>query len=752
MYEVISNDILAPNLHRLVVRAPRVAAARRPGQFVIVRADRGDERIPLTIGDADQAAGTITLFIQAIGASTRRIVDIPVGGFIRDVAGPLGKPTHMDNWERVVCIGGGVGTAVLFPLVKALAGTESRITTIIGGRSSQYVILADELAALSETLLITTEDGSLGRKGFVTAELAELIADPLRAPQAVFAIGPVPMMRAIAELTRPHGIETIVSLNPVMIDGTGMCGGCRVVVGGEVKFACVDGPEFDGHLVDFAGLSDRLTTYRSFEEHARHAATDCRLTLAGQLDSLTVKDRLAIERVHMPELDPQVRSRNFEEVNLGLDYEQAVREAQRCIQCKHRPCVAGCPVGVSIPEFIDALAAENLPSAARILQGDNALPAVCGRVCPQESQCEAKCVRGVKGESVAIGYLERFVADWAMANAAELPREPLPAVSGKRAAIVGCGPAGLTAAGELARQGHSVTIFEALHDTGGVLRYGIPEFRLPKDIIDAEVARLLDLGVTIECNVIIGKTMTLDQLRSEFDAVFIANGAGLPTMLNIPGENLKGVYSANELLTRVNLMEAGRNPDSATPIIPGRRVAVIGGGNTAMDCVRTARRLGAERAMIIYRRSEAEMPARVEEIKHAKEEGVEFVMLTAPLEILGDGEGWVSALRCQRMELGPADDSGRRKPVAVAGSEYDIPADVVVNAVGTGANPLLTATAPDLKLNKWGNIAVDDNCATSIPGAFAGGDIVRGGATVILAMGDGKQAAAEINKYLTVAI
>jgi glutamate synthase (NADPH/NADH) small chain len=354
----------------------------------------------------------------------------------------------------------------------------------------------------------------------------------------------------------------------------------------------------------------------------------------------------------------------------------------------------------------------------------------------------------VKGEPVAIGYLERFVADWAMANADKLLREPLPAGTGKKVAVVGCGPAGLTAAGELARRGHGVTIFEALHDTGGVLRYGIPEFRLPKDIIDVEVERLLSLGVEIECNVIIGKTLTLKQLRDQFAAVFIANGAGLPVMLNMPGENLKGVYSANEFLTRVNLMEAGRNPDSPTPIIRGNSVAVIGGGNTAMDCVRTARRLGAERAMIVYRRSEAEMPARVEEIKHAKEEGVEFVMLTAPLEIVGNREGWAAALRCERMELGPPDESGRRKPVPVAGSLFDVAADVVVNAIGTRSNPLLTATAPDLDLNKWGNIVSAENGATSIPGIFAGGDIVRGGATVILAMGDGKRAAAAIHGYL----
>jgi len=457
---------------------------------------------------------------------------------------------------------------------------------------------------------------------------------------------------------------------------------------------------------------------------------------------------MGIERVEMPELPGDERSRNFEEVNQGLSAEQALTEARRCLQCKNRACVGGCPVGVSIPEFIDALASDQLPQAAQILRGDNALPAVCGRVCPQESQCEALCVRRVKGKPVAIGYLERYVADWAMRHPDLLLPERHPDPTGKSVAVVGCGPAGLTAAGELARLGHSVTIFEALHDTGGVLRYGIPEFRLPKEIIDCEVAALTRMGVAIECNVIIGKTLTISELRKDFDAVFIANGAGLPTMLNIPGENLKGVYAANEFLTRVNLMEAGRREDGSTPIIKRSQVAVIGGGNTAMDCVRTARRLGAERAMIVYRRGEAEMPARLEEIKHAKEEGVEFVMLTAPIAIQGTEDGWVAALRCQQMELGPADDSGRRRPQPIAGSEFDLPAGVVINAVGTGANPLLTATAPDLALNKWGNILTSEQGETSIPGVFAGGDIVRGGATVILAMGDGKRAAASIDQYL----
>ena len=465
-------------------------------------------------------------------------------------------------------------------------------------------------------------------------------------------------------------------------------------------------------------------------------------------NELSPKDRLAIDRVRMPEQPAQQRRSNFQEVNQGLAEELAIREAQRCLQCKNPKCVQGCPVRVSIPRFLAELAAGRLPEAARVLQGDNALPAVCGRVCPQESQCEAQCIRGIKGEPVAIGYLERFVADWAMAHADQMNNQSPPAPTGKTVAVVGSGPAGLTAAGELARKGHAVTVFEALHATGGVLRYGIPEFRLPKQIVDSEVARLESMGVTIELNVIIGKTLTLDQLREQFDAVFIANGAGLPVMLNIPGENLKGVYSANEFLTRANLMGAYRGLDNPTPIIRGQNVAVIGGGNTAMDCVRTALRLGAKHAMILYRRGEEEMPARLEEVHHAKEEGVEFIFLAAPAEILSDQDGWACGLHCLKMHLGEPDASGRRSPIPIDGEEFDMPADVVINAVGTRANPLLTATAPDLKLNRWGNIETDANGATSIPGIFAGGDIVRGGATVILAMGDGKRAAATIDEYL----
>ncbi len=456
---------------------------------------------------------------------------------------------------------------------------------------------------------------------------------------------------------------------------------------------------------------------------------------------------MAIERCVMDEQAPLERAGNFGEVNLGLSMEIALKEAQRCLECKKPTCVEGCPVNVNIPRFIGFVMEGKMDDAALSLATDNALPAVTGRVCPQETQCECVCIRSKKGKSVAIGYLERFVADWARANMnTDMAKAP---ATGKKVAVIGAGPAGLTAAGELVRKGHDVTVYEALQKTGGVLVYGIPEFRLPKKIVQSEVDRLVRAGVKIETNVVVGRTWTIDELREKFDAIFIANGAGLPVFMNVPGENLKGVYSANEYLTRVNLMKAYQFPmGSDTPVIKGKRVCVVGGGNVAMDAVRTAKRLGAEEAIIVYRRSKVEMPARVEEVHHAEAEGIRFEMLTAPLEVVGDENHWVTGLKCQRMELGEPDASGRRRPVPVAGSEFVLNCDVVVVAIGTRANPLLTATCPEMKLNKYGNILVDEKGMTTIPGVFAGGDIVRGAATVILAMGDGKRAASEISDYL----
>ena len=463
-------------------------------------------------------------------------------------------------------------------------------------------------------------------------------------------------------------------------------------------------------------------------------------------EKLTPSQRMAIDRVEMPEQDPNLRVTSFSEVNLGLSEAAAIMEAQRCIHCKNRPCVQGCPVGLRIPEFLQKVAAGDFAGAAEILRVDNALPATTGRICPQEIQCEQVCVRGKNGQPVAIGWLEWFVADWASLHLAD-PGRPAPK-SGMKVSVVGSGPGGLTCAGELAAMGHEVTIFEALHQAGGVLRYGIPEFRLPKAVVDRELENLKSLGVRIECNVVVGKTITIDQIMEDADACFIANGAGLPEFLNVPGENLNGVYSANEYLTRVNLMGAWKGSESRTPIARGPLAVVFGGGNTAMDAVRTARRLGSTRAILAYRRSRAEMPARVEEIHHAEQEGIEFMFLVRPLEVLGGDDGWVRAVKMQRMELGEPDSTGRRRPMPIEGSQFELAADNGVVAIGTRPNPLLTSACPELKLNKWGNIEVDGDQMTSIPGVFAGGDIVRGGATAILAMGDGKRAAAAIDRYL----
>jgi len=467
-------------------------------------------------------------------------------------------------------------------------------------------------------------------------------------------------------------------------------------------------------------------------------------------EQLSKKERLAIPRQKMPEQDPQIRSRNFKEVNLGFDIPTAIREAQRCLDCAKPTCIEGCPVRIKIPDFIRLIVAEDFLGAAAKIKEDNTLPAICGRVCPQEEQCEAKCVLKGKFEPVAIGRLERFVADYERQQG----KTRMPAIKahhGRKVAIIGSGPAGLTCASDLVQLGYSVTVFEALHALGGVLVYGIPEFRLPKEIVHYEIENLRRMGVEFVTNFVVGKTRTIDELMHEdgYEAVFIGVGAGLPWFMNIPGENLLGVYSANEFLTRVNLMRAYEFPETDTPIVVGKKAVVVGGGNTAMDAVRTAKRLGAETATIVYRRSEVEMPARIEEIHHAKEEGIIFQTLTNPVEFIGDEKGWVRKARCIRMALGEPDSSGRRRPIPISGSEFDIETDLVVMAIGNGSNPLLFKSTPDLKINRRGNIIVEPGTGrTSKRGVFAGGDIVTGGATVILAMGAGREAAQAIDTYL----
>ena len=456
---------------------------------------------------------------------------------------------------------------------------------------------------------------------------------------------------------------------------------------------------------------------------------------------------MSLNKNPMPSQEPDVRNKNFSEVALGYTAEMAIDEAQRCLNCKHKPCIAGCPVKIHIPEFIKEVAAGNFEAAYQIIAQSSSLPAVCGRVCPQESQCEGKCVRGIKGEHVAIGRLERFVADWHNANATDKPVKP--ESNGHKVAIIGSGPAGLTCAGDLAKLGYQVTVYEALHLAGGVLVYGIPEFRLPKAIVQKEIDTLIDLGVDVQTNVVIGRTITIDELMQEYgyEAVFIGSGAGLPKFMNIPGENLKGVYSANEFLTRINLMKAYR-PDSTTHIQHAAKVAVVGGGNVAMDAARCAKRLGAD-VTVVYRRTEAELPARREEVEHAMEEGIVFKFLTNPVSIGGNEQGWVSSITCQEMELGEPDASGRRRPVTKEGSDFEMPMDSVIMALGTSPNPLIKTTTAGLETQKWGGIIVEEATGlTSREGVYAGGDAVTGAATVILAMGAGKTAAAAIDEYL----
>jgi len=758
MFEVLTNRLIAPDVYRIEVEAARIALTRKAGQFVIVHASATSERIPLTIVDSDADTGSITLICQKVGAGTAEIVSVPVGSGFLDVLGPLGKPTHIEKYGQVCAIGGGVGVAPLFPIARVLKDCGNELVSIIGARAEENLILELELGSFSDELIVCTDNGSKGRKGFVSDALQDLL-DNGRQFDFVIAVGPPLMMRAVAEVTAPGGIKTVVSLNPIMVDGTGMCGGCRVFVDGQMKFACVDGPEFDAHKVDFDKLISRLGAYNKEDRRGATPVEEhpCRLAgpiaaaeaeAAGQ-EPLSVKERMKIPRQEMPEQDACERIRNFDEVPLGYTADLAVREARRCLNCKNPKCVDGCPVGIDIPGFVGLIEEGDFEESARRLMESTALAAVCGRVCPQEEQCEKLCVRGAKGEPVAIGALERFVADYVREQ--ELSAEPTASEpTGFRAAIVGSGPAGITCARELAMMGHAVTVFEAFHEPGGVLVYGIPEFRLPKRIVKADVDGLSKLGVRIELNTLVGRTITVDQLLEEegFDAVFIASGAGLPRFLHIPGEDLNGVYSANEYLTRVNLMRA-YDDRYMTPVARGGKVVAFGGGNVTMDSARTALRLGAESVTVVYRRSRNEMPARLEEIQHGEDEGVKFEFLVNPIRLLGDEHGCLRALECLRMRLGEPDSSGRPRPEPVPGSEFTMEADQAIVAIGAGPNPVLLANTPGLELNKWGYVEADlADGRTSREGVFAGGDIVTGSATVILAMGIGKRAAKAMDEYM----
>ena len=760
MNKIISKERFSEKVFKFEIEAPLIAKSRKAGHFVIVRVGEKGERMPLTIAGSDIKKGTITLVIQEVGLSSTRLCELNEGDYITDVVGPLGQATHIENFGTVVCAGGGVGVAPMLPIVQALKAAGNRVITVLAGRNKDLIILEKEMRKSSDEVIIMTDDGSYGRKGLVTEGVEEVIKR--EKVDKCFAIGPAIMMKFVCLLTKKYEIPTDVSLNTIMVDGTGMCGACRITVGGKTKFVCVDGPEFDGHQVDFDEMLKRMGAFKNIEREEMHKLdTVCEATketdeksrnVAWRQElrkSMKAKERTAIPRVEMNELDAKYRSHSRkEEVNQGLTAEQAITESKRCLDCANPGCMEGCPVGIDIPRFIKNIERGEFLEAAKTLKETSALPAVCGRVCPQEKQCESKCIHLKMNEKpVAIGYLERFAADYER-ESGQISVPVIAEKNGIKVAVIGSGPAGLSFAGDMAKYGYDVTVFEALHEIGGVLKYGIPEFRLPNKIVDVEIDNLAKMGVNFIKDCIVGNTISIEDLKEEgFKGIFVASGAGLPNFMNIPGENSINIMSSNEYLTRVNLMDAA-SEDSDTPIAFGKNVAVIGGGNTAMDSVRTAKRLGAERAMIIYRRSEEEMPARIEEVKHAKEEGVEFLTLHNPIEYIADEQGCVKQVILQKMELGEPDASGRRSPVAIPSATETIDIDLAIVSVGVSPNPIVPSSIKGLELGRKGTIAVDEHMASSIPMIYAGGDIVRGGATVILAMGDGRKAAAAMNEQL----
>ncbi|MCI1849011.1 MAG: bifunctional dihydroorotate dehydrogenase B NAD binding subunit/NADPH-dependent glutamate synthase [Prevotella sp.] len=779
MYKIIKKEQFSDKVFCMEVEAPLIARSCKPGNFIIVRVDNVSERVPYTIAKADPEKGTLTLVIQEVGLSSTKLCRLTPGDSVHDIVGPLGNPSEIENYGTVICAGGGIGIAAILPILTALKKAGNKVISVLAGRTKNLVIMVDDVKKYSDEVIIMTDDGSYGQKGVVTIGVEQVLKR--EHIDRVIAIGPPVMMKFTSLLAKKYGIPNSVSLNTIMVDGTGMCGACRLTIGGKTKFVCIDGPEFDGDLVDWDEMFKRMGTFKNaehekMENYQKHLDSvkvnpngkkvavikmDVKPTedpISVLIDrnaqwrkdlraSMKPKERNAIPRVVMPELDPTYRATTrLEEVDQGLTKEMALTEAKRCLDCANPTCVEGCPVNINIPSFIKNIERGQFLAAAKVLKNTSALPAVCGRVCPQEKQCESKCIHLRMGQkAVAIGNLERFAADYER----ESGSFSLPALApgnGIKVAVVGSGPAGLSFAGDMVKKGYEVYVFEALHEIGGVLKYGIPEFRLPNRIVDVEVDNLRKMGVHFHTDCIIGKTIKIEELEEKgFKGIFVGSGAGLPSFMNIPGENLINVMSSNEYLTRVNLMDAA-NPLTDTPINIGKKVIVVGGGNTAMDSCRTAKRLGAD-VTLVYRRSEAEMPARLEEVKHAKEEGIHFLTLHNPKEYLSDDQDRVRAAVLDIMTLGEPDESGRRRPV-VTGKTVTVECDQVIVAIGVSPNPLVPKSIKGLQLGRKNTIVVNDQMQSSRPDIYAGGDIVRGGATVILAMGDGRRAAASMDQKL----
>lgn len=794
MNKIVKKDRFSEKVYCFEIEAPLIAHSCKPGNFIIIRVDDHSERVPYTIAKSNIEAGTLTLVVQKVGLSSTKLCQLNEGDSVHDIVGPLGTPSEIENYGTVVCAGGGIGIAAILPILTALHQAGNRVISVLAGRTRDLIIMEEDVRGNSDDVIIMTDDGSYGLKGVVTVGVEDVIKR--EHVDRVLAIGPPMMMKFTSLLARRYNLPNYVSLNTIMVDGTGMCGACRLTIGGKTRFVCIDGPEFDGDQVDWTEMLERMGTFREQEKEALNPlshsqrADSCEkqtnllenqqksymtqtskelftsdvINEERQIDGALLndrnaqwrkelrlvmkpKERLAITRVKMPELDPEYRATTrLEEVNMGLTLEMAVQEAHRCLDCANPSCVKGCPVNVQIPDFIKNIERGHVLDAAKVLKQTSALPAVCGRVCPQEKQCESQCIHlKMNSQAVAIGYLERFAADYERESGLTLlPEKALS--NGIKVAVVGSGPSGLSFAGDMVKRGFEVYVFEALHEVGGVLKYGIPEFRLPNHIVDVEIDNLRQEGVHFLTDTIVGKTITIEELEErEFKGIFIGSGAGLPNFMGIPGENLINIMSSNEYLTRVNLMDAA-NPETDTPLNIGKKVIVVGGGNTAMDSVRTARRLGAD-VTLVYRRGEKEMPARLEEVKHAKEEGIHFLTLHNPKEYLADDKGRVKAAVLDVMKLGEADASGRRKP-EITGKTVTIDCDQVIVAVGVSPNPLVPKSIKGLELGRKNTIIVNENMQSSRNNIYAGGDIVRGGATVILAMGDGRKAASGMAEQL----
>ena len=783
MNKIIHKQQFSEKVFCLEVETPLIARSCRPGNFIIVRVDNHSERVPYTIAKSDPTKGTITMVIQEVGRSSTKLCQLNEGDEIADIVGPLGTPSHIENYGTIICAGGGIGIAAILPILTALKQAGNKVISVLAGRTKELVIMVDDVKKYSDEVIIMTDDGSYGEKGVITVGVEKVIQR--EHVDKVLAIGPPIMMKFTSLLAKKYGIPNDVSLNTIMVDGTGMCGACRLTIGGKTRFVCIDGPEFDGDLVDWDEMFKRMGTFKDIETspnpseggeclaenktgtayEAEKATESCqkenataqtthlseemaddawRTTLR---KALKPKERTAIERVKMPELDADYRAKTrLEEVNIGLTPEMAMQEAKRCLDCPKPSCVEGCPVNIQIPDFIKNIERGDFLEAAKILKETSALPAVCGRVCPQEKQCESRCIHlKMNSPAVAIGYLERFAADYER-ESGHMALPDVASANGIKVAVIGSGPAGLSFAGDMAKRGFDVYVFEALHEIGGVLKYGIPEFRLPNKIVDVEIDNLRRIGVHFQTDTIVGKTISIEELKEKgFKGIFVGSGAGLPNFMGIPGENAINILSSNEYLTRVNLMDAA-NPETDTPIIMGKKVLVIGGGNTAMDSCRTAKRLGAD-VTLVYRRSEAEMPARLEEVKHAKEEGINFLTLHNPQEYKADEKGRVCAAVLDVMKLGEPDASGRCRP-ELTGETVTVECDQVIVAVGVSPNPLVPKSVKGLELGRKDTIAVNEQMQSSQPEIYAGGDIVRGGATVILAMGDGRRAAANMAEQL----